>query len=316
MNSDFKYSNNEYAEKIRRVGKNMIEKALYLRAVSYMSMVKQNLLAQTLAGVDHDRKHLMHLNKELINRHKIIEQQKTELEIKNKELDEANKIKNMFIASLSHEIRTPVNSIYGFAKLLVQRDLPEKDQTVDQLARIYRSADHLRLLISNLLDISKIEAGSLIKQVEPVSVKQLMLDALETVKEEANTKGIQLQTIINDDITIQTDPLRLKQALINLYSNALKYTQHGRITGRLESTRDHAIIQISDTGIGINEKDQAFVFEPFVQMNDHARIKSQSGEGLGLYITQRLVREVLGGSLSLASTPGQGSTFTIKIPIQ
>ncbi|MDZ4775310.1 MAG: ATP-binding protein [Alphaproteobacteria bacterium] len=229
----------------------------------------------------------------------------------------ANVQKSQFLTTMSHELRTPLNAIIGYAEIL-EEDLeaaPE-EANADDARRIRRAARHLLLLINEVLDLSKIEAGRLELIDGPVDVAALLREVEETVRPIGAGNGNKVVLDIVGRIpTLETDGARLKQCLLNLATNACKFTKDGRVTIRaaIETRGGASVLEVAvvDSGIGISHEDQARLFQPFVQV-DSAETRKQDGTGLGLVITHKLA-QAMGGDVSLVSTPGLGSTFTLTI---
>jgi len=230
----------------------------------------------------------------------------------------ANKAKSQFLANMSHELRTPLNAIIGYSEIL-REDLAEaKDEGGARDAmRINRAGKHLLTLINELLDISKIEAGKLELSLAPVDVAGEVVAAAETVRLQAQANGNRFVLDLAPNLgEAQADATRLRQVVLNLLSNAVKFTKNGevRLSAWRETTADSAsiVLCIADTGIGMSEDQLARLFKPFEQA--HAGIaKEFGGTGLGLSISERLMA-LMGGSISVESTPGAGSTFTVRLP--
>jgi signal transduction histidine kinase/CheY-like chemotaxis protein len=231
--------------------------------------------------------------------------------------EEANVQKSRFLTTMSHELRTPLNAIIGYAEILEEdiEHAPE-DASADDARRIRRAARHLLTLINEVLDLSKIEAGRLELISETVDVDALLREVEETVHPIAAGNG---NTMVLDIVgripPLQTDGARLKQCLLNLATNACKFTRDGRVTIRagLETRHGAEMLEVAviDTGIGIAREDQARLFTPFVQV-DGAETRKQDGTGLGLVITRKLA-QAMGGDVTMISTPGLGSTFTLAV---
>ena len=232
----------------------------------------------------------------------------------NESLHELDLMKSMFIASTSHELRTPLNSIIGFTSVLLEGwsgDLnPEQKE---QLEIVHTSGKHLLSLINDVIDISKIEAGKLEVYTEQFSFMDMVNEAASLIKTDVEEKGLTL-TVDVPDITIDTDRRRLLQCIINLLSNAVKFSEKGSITLKAKTINNVVDISISDTGIGIKEEDIPKLFNAFVRLESSLTDKT-SGTGLGLYLTDKLVREALGGTIDATSKCGEGSTFTLHIPV-
>jgi len=229
--------------------------------------------------------------------------------------DRANRIKDEFLAVLSHELRSPLNPILGWSKLLQQGKL-DAAKTTTALATIERNAQLQVQLIDDLLDISRILRGKLSLTVIPVDLSTVISQALETVRLAAEAKGIQIQTTVLPGIGIvMGDAGRLQQVVWNLLSNSVKFTPHGgQVTVALTSDQNHAQIQVTDTGKGINSDFLPYVFEHFRQ-EDAATTRKFGGLGLGLAIVRQIV-EMHGGTVAVDSSgEGKGATFTVQIPL-
>lgn len=237
-----------------------------------------------------------------------------ELKAANEKLKELDRLKSMFIASMSHELRTPLNSIIGFTGMTLQELSGElNDEQKDNLSRAYQSANHLLSLITDVIDISKIEAGRIESYPEAVSLDEIIDEAIGTVRPQMKEKGLSLAVEVTAGVLLNTDRKRLLQCLLNFLSNAVKFTESGTITVAAREEDGRVIMSVSDTGIGIAEKDQPKVFEAFERLETHLRVKT-GGTGLGLYLTRKLARDILRGDVLFQSREGQGSTFTLRVP--
>jgi PAS domain S-box-containing protein len=241
------------------------------------------------------------------------------LQEKNLALENANISKDRFLAGMSHELRTPLNAIIGFTGTLLMK-LPGP-LTVDQdkqLKTIQTSARHLLSLINDLLDLAKIESGKMAHNVEPVVCQSVLRDLAETLRPQAEQKGLSFQLALPaEDIEIQTDRRALSQILINLLNNAIKFTVKGEVQLRLLPPREGqraAEIEVEDSGLGIRQEDQDKLFQAFSQV-DNTSTRRFEGTGLGLYLSQKLAN-MIGGRLSLKSEYGKGSIFTLTLPRQ
>jgi len=225
--------------------------------------------------------------------------------------ERANRHKSVFLNVMSHELRTPLTVILGYLPLLKNhRQLPDQ-ASIEQIANdMDISGQHLLALINDVLDISKIEAGQMILQREQTPVLPLLQEMKRRFQHEAETKGIKL-LIECDDFTFGVDIRRLRQILINLIGNALKFTGRGSIKISAEHDTESARFNISDTGSGIPAAEQAHIFDAFRQVDDSST-REVGGSGLGLAITRRLV-ELHGGTISVQSEPGVGTTFTFNL---
>ena len=225
----------------------------------------------------------------------------------------ANRAKSEFLANMSHELRTPLNAIIGFTRLVMRRArdaLPERQY--DNLAKILASAEHLLSLINAVLDLSKIEARRVEVRTAEFALPPLIDRCLRTV-EPMVKGGVRLEKEIEAGLpTLFTDQEKLSQILINLLSNAVKFTEAGRVTVRAGHRDSMVVLAVADTGIGIPENARELVFEEFRQV-DSSSTRQHAGTGLGLPISRHLAR-LLGGDITLESTPGVGSTFTVLLP--
>ncbi len=247
-----------------------------------------------------------------------------ELEKANEKLKEIDRLKSIFIASMSHELRTPLNSVIGFSSILLNEWLGTLNQEQkENLAVILKSGKHLLALINDVIDISKIEAGILEVRYTDFDLYDLIIDAVMPFQKEAKEKGLELNIDAPHQI-MHTDKRRLLQCLINLASNAVKFTGKGsvRITVQKASSRDEKTnlqlnfveISVEDMGIGIKQDDLPKLFKPFVRIESPLTAKVP-GTGLGLYLAKKLVTEVLKGDIIVKSAYEKGSNFTIRIPV-
>jgi PAS domain S-box-containing protein len=240
---------------------------------------------------------------------------KKELETANERLKELDQLKSMFIASMSHELRTPLNSIIGFTGMTLQGlSGALNDEQKDNLSRVYQSAKHLLSLITDVIDISKIEAGRIDSFLEEVFLKNIIDEAMATVAPQLKEKRLTLAVDMPADVKLNTDRKRLLQCLINFLSNGVKYTEKGGITITVLEHAADVEISVTDTGIGIAEKDMPKLFDAFERLDTHLRVKA-GGTGLGLYLTKKLATDILQGSVSVQSLEGKGSTFTLRVPM-
>lgn len=223
------------------------------------------------------------------------------------------RVKTEFLANMSHEIRTPLNGIIGLLELLDDGRLSSDQHERVQTART--CADHLLLLLNDILDLAKVEAGRMQLNKEPFKLIQLAKDVLsaQSVQKKAQSIRVDLHSDI-DDLTYHGDAGLLRQVLFNLIGNAIKFTDEGSVTLHLKrEAADTILFSAQDTGCGISPEDQRHIFESFSQANNKIR-HSHGGTGLGLAISSRLV-ELMGGSLTLSSQPRIGSTFSFAIPL-
>ncbi|MEH2280699.1 MAG: hybrid histidine kinase/response regulator HrmK [Nostoc sp.] len=244
------------------------------------------------------------------------QQQYQELSNSNQELERTNQLKNQFLANTSHEIRTPLSSMIGFTHLLLAPGYePTKERQQEYLNIIQSSGKHLLALINDILDLSKIEANQLEVQWEIVDVPLLCSNVLALVKEKAANKGLKLCLEIEPDITtLVADSLRLKQMLLNLLFNALKFTSKGSVGLQVVPRGVFVHFTVWDTGTGISQEDQAQLFEPYFQIAK-AVAGGVEGTGLGLAVTRKLA-EIHGGSVKVESEVNCGSRFTLVLPFK
>ncbi len=237
-----------------------------------------------------------------------------ELEKANIHLKGMDRLKSMFIASMSHELRTPLNSIIGFTGVILQGMTGEiNERQKDQLSRVYRSAKHLLSLISDVIDISKVEAGRGDVFPEPFLLSEIVEEAVENIQPQLKLGKLALEVDVPDNLQMNTDRKRLLQCLINYLSNAVKFTEQGGITLAAREVDEMVEISVTDTGIGIAEEDIDKLFEAFERLETHLRVKA-GGTGLGLYLTRKLVTELLKGEVMVSSEKGKGSMFGLRIP--
>jgi signal transduction histidine kinase/CheY-like chemotaxis protein len=255
---------------------------------------------------------------ELEEKNKEVEAAKSDIEKKTRQLEVSSKYKSEFLANMSHELRTPLNSL-----LILSKDLSENrksnltDDQVECAEIIYKSGHDLLVLINEVLDLSKIEAGKMTVNIESVYLKNFTDDLIQGFKHSAQQKGLKLNTSLDIDLPefIRTDSQRLKQILKNLISNAIKFTDAGSVTICLNRhSETTVVIAVTDTGIGINENNHMAIFEAF-QQADGTTSRKYGGTGLGLSISRELAR-LLGAEISLASIMNQGSTFSVVLPIE
>ncbi len=230
---------------------------------------------------------------------------------------QANAAKSNFLANMSHEIRTPMNSIIGFSELLAEGDLASEHKEFVDIIR--SSGQSLLSLINDILDFAKIEAGHLDVESVECSLGDVVESAASLLEPISSNKGLDFRVIFSDDVPqqIQSDPLRLRQCLVNLISNAIKFTDAGhvhlKVSRQCQTDQEFIRFDIEDTGVGIDQEGIEVIFDAFTQA-DGSTSRKYGGTGLGLSITRRLA-ELLGGSVSVVSEVGSGSTFTLLTPV-
>jgi signal transduction histidine kinase/CheY-like chemotaxis protein len=239
-----------------------------------------------------------------------------ELRAANVKLQESDKHKSVFLANMSHELRTPLNAILGFSELLIDSSngqYPVETRT-RFLEQINSSGRHLLGLINDILDLSKVEAGQMELRLQVAAVAEVVDDVVRTVEPLAANKTIHIQVETDGAGDIEADAGKLKQMVLNLVSNAIKFTpEHGVVTIKASRQKDAVEVSVADTGIGIADEDRARIFEAFQQL-DSGVDRRQPGTGLGLALTRRFAR-LHGGDVRVASDVGKGSVFTISLPL-
>jgi PAS domain S-box-containing protein len=250
---------------------------------------------------------------ELANATAELETVNQELNRRTMDLEKALSARSRFYASMSHELRTPINAILGYSSLLLDDVYgPLNDQQLNGVQRTHRAAKHLLELVNDVLDLSKIEAGKIELQLEPMTFPNLLEDLFVTVRPMADEQDTPIDLHHDGEpVTIVSDPRRVRQILLNLLSNAIKFGRGKPIRVRSCATEERGVeVEVIDEGVGIPEDDQHKIFDEFVQL---ARSDRQDGTGLGLPISQRLA-VILSGSLTVQSTVDVGSTFKLTLP--
>jgi signal transduction histidine kinase/DNA-binding response OmpR family regulator/HAMP domain-containing protein len=240
-----------------------------------------------------------------------------EIQEKSRQLEVASQHKSQFLANMSHELRTPLNAIIGYSEIL-QEDVADlgQENLIADLKKIESSGRHLLGLINDILDLSKIEAGKMDVFIEDIDIVPLLDEVRAIIVPMAEKNGNTIEFRLADNLgTMRTDRTKLKQSLLNIFSNGSKFTQQGQLTlvaERFETDKPMVRFAISDTGIGMTEEQLGRLFQAFSQA-DASTTKKYGGTGLGLAITRNFC-QMLGGDVTVASTPGKGSTFTITLP--
>ena len=258
-----------------------------------------------------------------------VKERTLELKEANRKLEEADRIKTEFLSTVSHELRTPLAAVLGFAKIISKRfdnvifpNLRLEEDTVrasvlkvkKNINTIISEGERLTDLINDLLDVTKIEAGKVEWEMKPVSVAGIIKLASDITSSAFEQHGLELECDVEDDLPeITGDKYRLEQVLINLFSNAIKFTENGYIRCRAWMINSEILISVKDTGEGINKDDQESVFEKFRQVSIVPKDKPR-GTGLGLPICKEIVNRH-GGRIWVESEPGKGSTFSFTLPV-
>ena len=297
-------------EELRVSNEELEQQSRILQESQAQMEVQQTELEQTNANLEEQTQQLEYQREQLLRAQGAMTEKARELEL-------ASQYKSEFLANMSHELRTPLNSTLILAKLLA--DNKPGNLSGDQVkyaSTIYAAGNDLLALINDILDLSKIEAGQATLSLEPVRLSRVLQSLTDPLRPLAQEKGLTLAATIAPDApaTMTTDPLRLGQVLKNLLSNALKFTEKGGVTLHVAaSAGDTLSFVVTDTGIGIARDQQELVFEAFRQA-DGSTHRKYGGTGLGLSISRDLAH-LLGGTLSVRSTPGEGSVFTLVLPV-
>ena len=244
----------------------------------------------------------------------ILEENRVELKEARDAADAASQAKSDFLANMSHEIRTPMNAILGFTDVLRRGMEENPEQRFEYLNTIHTSGNHLIELINDILDLSKVEAGKLELELRETALPQLLAETTHVLSARAKQQDLQLSYEVIDEIPtiIQSDATRIKQVLINLVGNAIKFTEHGAVQLRCHYTDGVVQFDIVDSGIGMTPEQMSRIFDPFSQA-DSSVTRRFGGTGLGLAICKKFV-EALGGTITVQSEIGQGTTFSASIP--
>jgi signal transduction histidine kinase/DNA-binding response OmpR family regulator len=268
--------------------------------------------AQLINALEEREERLAFQNTLLSQQNQELENQRQQIQLQNLKLREAAQLKTQFLATMSHELRTPMNAIIGFSQLLQRQ--PITDSQRDMVGRILNNGKNLLALINDILDLSKIEAGRLDLKLDKFNLSNLLQVTTAELRSLSEQKQIEL--IVHCNLTndaIVNDSARLRQVLVNLLSNALKFTDSGSvILEAKELTPDRLVITVKDTGIGIAPEDIPYIFEEFRQI-DQTMTRRHAGTGLGLAITKWLI-QMMNGHITVTSQVGKGSTFRIDLP--
>ncbi|MDY6796237.1 MAG: ATP-binding protein [Actinomycetota bacterium] len=237
------------------------------------------------------------------------------LEEEKRQLQELDRLKSRFMASVTHELKTPLNAIIGFSELMLAGTYGEvSDRQLKYLENIHTSGGHLLSLITDILDYIRLEAEESGLDKEDIDIDALIFSTLDLMRQDAETRGVELEyKAAERPAMVNADLRRIRQVLFNLVSNALKFTDRGgRVSLRTSSGRGEVVVEVEDTGVGVAPEDQEKIFREFTQVGEEARAKG--GTGLGLALSKRLV-ELHGGRIWIRSEPGEGSVFSFSLPL-
>lgn len=304
-------------EELRASNEELENRAGLLRDHAGRLQMQQEELAQTNEELEMQAETLESQKRTLSSRNDELETVRHELERRALELEQASRYKSEFLANMSHELRTPLNSLLILATLLAEnRNKHLDEREIDFAKTIHRSGTDLLNLINDILDLSKVEAGKLELNIEPVDLRLMVENLDSSFRHQAEAKGLKFD-INADDLTInaiESDRQRLEQILKNLLSNAVKFTAKGSVALTIADDNSRIKIAVKDTGIGIPLDKQQSIFEAF-QQADGSTSREFGGTGLGLTISRELAH-LLGAEISLESKPGSGSKFTLAIPVK
>ncbi len=230
-----------------------------------------------------------------------------------KKLKELDQLKDDFISMTSHELRTPLTAIRGYVELLEQKNEVRTTEGKQFLGRINTSAEELDQLISDILDVTRLEQGRLSFTPSHISPHTIVEEVVTSLTFKAKEKGLSLTASFEQNATIFVDPIRLKQVMVNIIGNAVKYTNKGEIVVRVYTVNDRLLLRVSDTGIGMSAEAQKRIFEKFYRA-DSSDVQREVGTGLGLWITKQLV-EKMNGTISVESIEGVGSHIVVSFPL-
>jgi signal transduction histidine kinase len=239
-----------------------------------------------------------------------------EIQEKNRQLEVASRHKSEFLANMSHELRTPLNAIIGFTRIVMRRSQEQiEPKQYENLEKILASGQNLLALINAILDLSKVEAGRVEVNPAEVALAPVLEQCLRTVEPLLKGDAVTLVKEFDGELPqMYADEEKLRQIVINLLSNAVKFTTSGSIRLRAQAANGLLAIAVADTGIGIAADKLGLIFEEFEQA-DASSTRVHGGTGLGLAIARRLAR-LMGGDISIESTPGSGATFTLRLPVR
>ncbi|MDR0806492.1 MAG: two-component sensor histidine kinase BarA [Enterobacteriaceae bacterium] len=307
---------------VDRIRRGQLDSRVEGHMLGELDMLKNGINSMAMSLTAYHEEMQQNVDQATLDLRETLEQmeiQNVELDLAKKRAQEAARIKSEFLANMSHELRTPLNGVIGFTRQTLKTALTPTQ--TDYLQTIERSANNLLNIINDVLDFSKLEAGKLVLEHTPFSLRETIDETAILLAHSAHAKSLELTLNINNDVpdNIIGDPLRLQQVIMNLLGNAIKFTEKGNIDINIErrALHDNSVdieVQVHDTGIGISERQQSQLFQAFRQA-DTSISRRHGGTGLGLVITQRLVKE-MGGDIHFNSQPNKGSTFWFHINLE
>ncbi|MCI0614698.1 ATP-binding protein [bacterium] len=291
-----------------------LENSMLYKHIEEQSKARESELLKLVAE---RTKNLSDALSEADNERKEAERQREISELAMAAAKDANMAKSQFLANISHELRTPLNAIIGYSEILEEESDISTDDLASDLKKIKAAAKHLLALINDILDLSKIEAGKMELNIETFNLQNLMEDVVSTIRPLIEKHSITLHVDCPENLGfMHADHTRIRQILLNLLSNACKFTDGGDIyiSAEREKVEDEEwiVFRVKDTGIGMNEEQQSKLFKPFTQV-DSSTTRRYGGTGLGLAISRRFC-QMMNGGISVQSEPGKGSTFTFRLP--
>jgi signal transduction histidine kinase len=251
----------------------------------------------------------------LLQQNQAVEEHRRAIQRQNVEVMRASRLKSQFLATISHELRTPLNAIIGFSQLLLRRrETVWTNQQSEMIDRIHRNANNLLDMLNEILDFSKLDAQRLALRPEPMNLAILAKDTIADMQSLAEQKAFPLVLDVQlAQPIVHNDPARLRQVLTNLISNAIKFTEQGEVRLAVsEIGDDEVLLAVTDTGRGMAPEELNYIFEAFRQV-DQSYTRKHTGTGLGLAIVDAIVA-LMGGTIEVDSTPGKGTTFSVRLP--
>ncbi len=307
---------------VDRIRRGQLDSRVEGNMLGELSMLKNGINSMAMSLTAYHEEVQQNIDQATSDLRETLEQmeiQNVELDLAKKRAQEAARIKSEFLANMSHELRTPLNGVIGFTRQTLKT--PLSPTQADYLQTIERSANNLLTIINDVLDFSKLEAGKLVLEHIPFSLREMLDEVVVLLAHTAHEKGLELTLNVHNNVpeSVLGDPMRLQQVVTNLLGNAIKFTENGNIDINVEVRSQNNLqveleVQIHDTGIGISERQQSQLFQAFRQA-DASISRRHGGTGLGLVITQRLVKE-MGGDISFYSQINRGSTFWFHITLE